>query len=604
MDFILNVIQIGLIVYLLIAVSNLKKKTASLKTPQTAQLDERVEKETSKETPAIRTPAVAVNNNIPDKDVVGDFFNWFAKDWPFKVGAIFILLGVGWFLTYAFVNNLIGPVGRLGIGLGSGAIVMVLGNLRIKKNIYQGEILASLGAGILLATVFASEYAYTDLVRALYPRWVSLLLVTCVVGALTFTSFINKTMRLAALAFLVGVLAPVIIGNDRNDVVLIFGYLLALTLGLIWLVRLTGWRILIIMPLSAVIIFTLFYRFSASLTPDQTLWIQFFAVTFTCIFYLSTLMAFAYEKSKDNKDMLIGVLFSLYCFIWVVSFVSAHNRSIVLVTFALVFMTGAFILSKLKSVDYAVYLYFVVSVVFLVTATFLEIKTPGLLPVVLSIEAILLFIFADRVYGLKPAQTMSILFIPPVALSIQLFTAYSGVSANMYLNNYFDPMQNGYVPQDSLGAVQKVTTYSLQLVVINAVLYAGAVYAYLYRKHAELREIGKFLFVAAAVYSLYFVWSAFPYYLKQLQYGFDGKIVVLIIFAVIGLFTYFYGIHENRLWTKRFGFVLSCFVIGRLLLFEIWSMSIPAKIVTFIVVGIIFMLSVFIQFSMNEKKTK
>lgn len=594
MGFLFNVIITVLIIYLLVTVNSLKSqlspgepKSATAIPNKEITEEEPVEKDTVEEKPA---------ESSAGPDPVEQFLKWFARDWPLKVGAVFVLVGIGWFLTYAFANNLIGPLGRLIIGLVAGAAVMVLGNIRIKKNIYQGEILATLGAGVLLATVFASEHMYANLVRMLYPQWVSLVLVTFVIFVLTFTSYVNKTMRLAVLAFLVGAIAPFIIGAPKADVVLIFGYLLALTLGLIWLVRRTGWRILIIMPLITVIIYTLIYRLIFNLTPDQRLWMEFFCVTFTCVFYFSSLAAFAYEKSRDQKDLLVGGLFSLYCLIWVTSYVSSINQSIVFAMFALVFMTGAFILNKMKSVDDAVYLYFIVSTVFLVIATFLQIKDPGLLPVVLTAEAVLLMVFSDRIYSARAAFIVSILFIPSVLLSLGLFTAYSGLQSGYYAS--YSP----YLGLSNSSAYPASHTFDIQIIFINILLCVAGLYGYLYQKHTEIVKMGKLLCVTAAVYSLYYLWTAIPYYLQQANGLLDGKIIVLIVFAVIGLGLYFYGIRAVKVWTKRFGLILACFVIIRLMLFEIWSMTIPAKIITFIVVGVIFMLSVFIQVSMHEKK--
>lgn len=587
----LNLIEIVFLIYLFIVVNNIKDRLPPLPSSTKKPLEE---KEIVSER-VEQKPAVSPESSGPDP--VTMFFQWFAVDWPLKVGAIFVLLGVGWFLTYAFMNNLIGPLGRLVLGLSVGAVVMFFGNLRIKKNIYQGEILATLGAGILLATVFASEHMYADLIRSLYPQWVSLVLVTLVIASLAFTGFINKTKRLATLAYVIGAIAPFIVGFSRTDILSIFGYLLALTIGLIWLVRLTGWRVLVLLPQATIIIYTLLYR-TFPLTPDETLWMQFFGVTFTTVFYTSSLFALGVEQVKDQRDIWIGVLLSVYCFLWIIAYVPSHNQSLAFAAFALLFMSGSYVLAKMRSLPDAVFLYFVVSTVFLVTATFIQIKEPDYLSIVLALEAFLLFIFTDRIYSLKSAEVTSFLFVLPVIFSAQLFTAYSQDNYYRYLG------YSGYQPASSgIGLPAPVRVYDLQLILINLILYAAAAYGYILKKHEELKAVGKILFTGSVIYSLLYLWSGLPYHIKNLNMGFDGKIVVLIIFALLGLGAYFYGMESKRGWTKNFGLVLSCFVIVRLLLFEIWNMRIEAKIITFILVGVIFMLSVFLQFSKHEKKS-
>lgn len=580
----LDVIFLVVIIYLLKSVSDIKKRLFTLPDKSVPTSPQHVENKPEDVVVDASQPAEVSSH---EKDVVASFLEWFARDWPLKVGAIFLLFGCGWFLTYAFMNNLIGPIGRLGLGLFGGAAIMVFGNLRIRKNIYQGEIIATLGAGILLSTIFASEHVYTALIRNLYPQWASLILVSLVIASLAFTSYKNKTIRMVTLAYVIGVVAPFIVGFSVREIVGIFGYLLALTIGLIWLVRVTGWRMLIVLPLATVTIFTLMYRYSLHLSPDENLWMQFFSITFTCIFYLSSLIAFSTEKSREKLDLLIGVLLSVYCFLWVVAFIPDHNRSIVLVIFSMVFMVGAYILRRMKSIDDAIYLYFIVSVIFLVVATFFQFKVASVLPIVLSCEALLLLIFTDRIYTARSVKVVSLLFIPPILLSLQLFQVYSrGYSYPSYGNLNLNSGQ----------------IYDIQLILINIILYISAFYAYFWRQYKEIIVIGKMLFVASAVFTLYFLWQVIPYHTMNINNPFGGKTVVLIIFVLIGITSYFYGIHNLKLWTKRFGLLLSSFVIIRLLFFEIWSMPIEAKIVTFIVIGIIFMLSVFIQIRMHEKK--
>ncbi|MGE5042403.1 MAG: DUF2339 domain-containing protein [Candidatus Levyibacteriota bacterium] len=578
----LTSIEFIFLIYLFIVVNNLRDRLPPASSPQKASevVPQQPEKAEKEEEP------ISVSS-APDPITL--FFKWFARDWPLKVGALFVLLGVGWFLTYAFMNNLIGPEGRLFLGLSVGAAVMLFGNLRIKKNIYQGEILATLGAGILLATIFASEHMYKDLIRMLYPQWVSLLLVTLVIASLGFTSFMNKTKRLAILAYGIGAIAPFLVGFGRSDILIVFGYLLALTIGLIWLVRLTGWRALVLLPQVVIILYTLLYR-TFHLTPDETLWMQFFGVTFTTVFYTSSLFALGVEQVKNQRDLWIGVLLSVYSYLWIIAYIPSYNQSLVLAAFALLFMSGAYVLAKMKSLPDAVFLYFVVSIIFLVTATLIQIKEPDYLSIVLAVESLLLFVFTDRVYSLKSAQFSSLLFFLPVIFSVQLFSGYSRGFSNL--------MYSGYLAKSA----QAVKTYDFQLLLINGLLFLSAGYGYLYPKHEELKKAGKVIFVGSVVYSLLYLWNVLPYHIENLAIGFDGTVVALVIFAILGLGAYFYGMESKRQWTKNFGLVLSLFVIGRLLLIDVWNMRIEAKIITFIMVGVIFMLSVFLQFSKHEKQ--
>jgi len=47
---------------------------------------------------------------LPGRESV--VINWLKTDWPMKLGALMLLIGIGWATTYAFMNNLIGPYGK------------------------------------------------------------------------------------------------------------------------------------------------------------------------------------------------------------------------------------------------------------------------------------------------------------------------------------------------------------------------------------------------------------------------------------------------------------------------------------------------------------
>jgi len=95
------------------------------------------------------------------KDDISDAFSmWLKEDWLIKLGGLLLLIGFGWFVSYAFLHNWIGPSGRIAIGLFLGVLVLVLGDWRIKKYTHQGEIFLILGSTIVLLTIFAARELY------------------------------------------------------------------------------------------------------------------------------------------------------------------------------------------------------------------------------------------------------------------------------------------------------------------------------------------------------------------------------------------------------------------------------------------------------------
>src|SRR3989338_4692934 len=146
----LSVINFIGLIYLLIVVHSLKSSLQSQTKPLTSQR----KKETIDEVPVYHEAETTWKEH--DQDAIQKFFTWFARDWPLKVGALFILLGFVWLVTYAFLNNWIGETGRIVFGILAGSAILMWGSTRIKLNVYQGEILTA-GGNILLYTYWAEK---------------------------------------------------------------------------------------------------------------------------------------------------------------------------------------------------------------------------------------------------------------------------------------------------------------------------------------------------------------------------------------------------------------------------------------------------------------
>lgn len=521
-----------------------------------------------------------------EPDVVLNFFKWFSRDWPLKVGAFFILLGFIWLVTYAFMNNWIGAQGRILLGLVCGSGILMWGAKRIKFNVYQGEILSALGAGVILISIFSAQYVYDKM----FPPVVALMLSTLVAAMVSFVSYRNNTVRLAVLGYLIGAVAPLLTASTTPDVAGLFTYLFCLTAATIWLVRVTGWRILLIISLLTIWFYSMPWL-SMYISPTDLIYMRFFAITFTIMFYFLSIYTFAYDKTAKPADAIAGTLIGLYALHWIMTIIPNEFQVFLCVIFAVGFMSGAYIIFQVQKQEYPVYLYTGVSILFLIVATLIQFKG-DVLPIVLATEALALIIFADTTYGPRMVKWMAFLFILPLMNSVPMLFDFSSIND------------------------------SGSLVYVNLTVYIAAGYLMRYAKvnTETVRKIAKVLMVTAGVYSLIFLWVALPYYFGyqpyyyQMDYSyrsvssqqyiqntlFAAHAVTLTIFTLVGIFMYMFGIKENHLWTKRFGFTLTCFVIARLLFVEVWSMSLAARIITFFIIGIIFIASVFVRKTSHE----
>ena len=146
------VIVVGIV--LLIMVFNLRSRVEELE----KKIGSKVPQQIPSPTPALAAaPSIApVQPIIPIAAAAtgpssGDrFLSWLKENWLLKLGALLLLMGFGWLVTYAFLNNWIGPSGRIAFGLVAGALILILGAWRIRIHVTEGSVFVALGATVIL----------------------------------------------------------------------------------------------------------------------------------------------------------------------------------------------------------------------------------------------------------------------------------------------------------------------------------------------------------------------------------------------------------------------------------------------------------------------
>ncbi len=163
-----------------------------------------------------------------------------AGRWLMRVGMLLVLIGVAYFLKYAFDNNWIGPAGRVALGLLAGSGLLLLSHFLLKRGyVYFSEGITSLGGGVLYLSLYAAWHYY-----ALVANGVAFLLMIVVTAALLAIAVGRDSQRLAVLGLIGGFLTPVLVSTGRNAQLELFTYVAALDIGLLILTRLRQWRFL------------------------------------------------------------------------------------------------------------------------------------------------------------------------------------------------------------------------------------------------------------------------------------------------------------------------------------------------------------------------
>src|SRR3954470_17404393 len=160
------------------------------------------------------------------------------KLWLNRIGIVAILIGVAYFLKYAFDSGWIGPGGRVAIGLIAGIAVVVWSeSFRRKGSAAFSYSLKAVGIGILYLSLWAASQ-YFHLVPA-SAAFVAMILVTASTITLALT---QDAEILAVYAMIGGFSTPAMVSTGENHEIILFSYVLLLDLAILAMVAFKPWR--------------------------------------------------------------------------------------------------------------------------------------------------------------------------------------------------------------------------------------------------------------------------------------------------------------------------------------------------------------------------
>ena len=160
------------------------------------------------------------------------------KLWLNRIGIVAILIGVAYFLKYAFDSGWIGPGGRVAIGLIAGIAVLVWSeSFRRKGSASFSYSLKAVGIGILYLSLWAASQ-YFHLIPA-SVAFVAMILVTASTITLALT---QDAEILAVYAMIGGFSTPGLVSTGENHEIILFSYVLLLDLAILAMVAFKPWR--------------------------------------------------------------------------------------------------------------------------------------------------------------------------------------------------------------------------------------------------------------------------------------------------------------------------------------------------------------------------
>ena len=175
----------------------------------------------------------------PDRDLESRI----GSQWLNRIGITAVLIGISYFLKFAFDNNWIGPAGRVAIGLIAG-ITLVLWSERFRSKGYKAfsYSLKAVGIGAMYLSLWAAFQVY-----ALIPSGIAFIAMMAVTAATGVLAVTQNAEILAAFALSGGFLTPVLVSTGQNREFELFSYLILLDVAALALVVFKPWQRLLVL---------------------------------------------------------------------------------------------------------------------------------------------------------------------------------------------------------------------------------------------------------------------------------------------------------------------------------------------------------------------
>jgi uncharacterized membrane protein len=161
------------------------------------------------------------------------------QKWFLGIGVLVLIIGIGFFLKYAFDQEWLGPAVQIAVGFVCGACLLFTGGVCHRRELRGLDV----GIGAFgLGTLYLSSYAASQ-VHHLLPGALALVVILIVTLVGSCLSCLWMSQSLAVLTFLGAYLAPLLFASEQFNPWLFLGYLGILAIGGQFLAFGNGWRV-------------------------------------------------------------------------------------------------------------------------------------------------------------------------------------------------------------------------------------------------------------------------------------------------------------------------------------------------------------------------
>lgn len=251
-------------------------------------------------THSLRAAARATRDDTDLEKKIGQY-------WLNRIGIVAMLVGVSYFLKFAFDNNWVGPGGRIAIGLLVGiGIVVWSEQFRARGYAAFSYSLKAVGIGTLYLSLWGAFQIYH-----LIPAAVAFVAMAAVTAATIVLALSQDAELLASFALVGGFSSPVLLSTGENHEAVLFAYVALLDLAILALAIFKPWRRLLWGSFAGTIILYAGW-YSQYYSLDQRGLTVAFAALFAAIFAVIPLAASSAPSARQSGRSTTLTLLPLF----------------------------------------------------------------------------------------------------------------------------------------------------------------------------------------------------------------------------------------------------------------------------------------------------
>ena len=179
----------------------------------------------------------SITSGLPPLGFSIDWEQVLGRNWFAIIGAVALVLGIGFFLKLAFDNNWIGDTGRVALGIVAGLVLLGAGEYTSRRVPIWSQPVTAGGAAILYLSIYAAFGLYQ-----LVPPEVAFLFLALVIALAGVLALRYGSIVIAILGVIGAFLAPVLLGPSLPDVRFVLLYILVVDLGILGVSTFRNWR--------------------------------------------------------------------------------------------------------------------------------------------------------------------------------------------------------------------------------------------------------------------------------------------------------------------------------------------------------------------------